>query len=208
MVDIEVDIGLGVEIDIGGGLEAEIGGGVEVEIGGGEEVVAEEVVGEEERIVLEIPEEEEEEIRFVQIDVKKREVEQCFHMYDLQGNGSIPNEKVATLMRALGANVNEDGLPAIYKEIDPENSGSFGVEIFLTFMESKVQAAPTKKELSDAFMLFDRNGDGVLDISDMVGCAAFLGITMTKDELKFMFDKADSNNDGIITFDDFCMLLG
>ena len=58
-----------------------------------------------------------------------------------------------------------------------------------------------------AFELFDRNSDGVLTIDDLQKCAEFLKVYIGKEDLKFMFEKADTDKDGKITFQDFCALL-
>jgi Ca2+-binding EF-hand superfamily protein len=85
--------------------------------------------------------------------------------------------------------------------------GEFNLENFTGFMKEKVSGVGSKDELKDAFDLFDRNGDGVLTIDDMVNCANFLKIQIPKEDLKFMFERADGDKDGIITFDNFFELL-
>ena len=111
-------------------------------------------------------------------------------------------------MRQLGCNAQESELPEIQANVDPENKGEFGLKNFVTFMNKKVMAVGTKEELKDAFDQFDRDNDTILTIDDMMNCAKFLDIKMPDDDQIWMFEHADLDKDGIITFDDFCVQFG
>ena len=77
---------------------------------------------------------------------KKREIEQCFFLYDREHTGKISNVKLLTLMRQLGTNAEEDELQDIYKIIDPQNTGEFSKEKFLSFMEQRMESVGTREE--------------------------------------------------------------
>ena len=139
---------------------------------------------------------------------KKREIEACFYLHDYEDTGKISNDQLNLLMRTLGVCPTTDELPGCIKKVDPEGSGSFDLENFMNCMKDMVSSAANKQELADAFDLFDRNGDGVLTMDDMTKCAEFLKISMTMEEIKFMFEKVDTDKDGKITLADFQQLLG
>jgi Ca2+-binding EF-hand superfamily protein len=138
---------------------------------------------------------------------KRREIQQCFLLYDYPQRGKIKNTDLIKLMRNLGTNASEDELQVIYKKIDPSGSGSFGIAEFEALMLERIQSAGSPEELKAAFELFDRNSDGVLTLDDLQKCADFLKVHIAKDDLQFMFEKADNDKDGKITFEDFCALL-
>lgn len=138
---------------------------------------------------------------------KRREIQQCFLLYDYPQKGKIANSNLIKLMRNLGTNASEDELRDIYKKVDPSGSGYFGIVEFEALMVERIQSAGTPEELKAAFELFDRDSDGVLTLRDLEKCADFLKVHIGKDDLQFMFDKADSDKDGKITFEDFCELL-
>jgi len=49
-------------------------------------------------------------------------------------------------MRQLGTNAEEDELQDIYKIIDPQNTGEFSKEKFLSFMEQRMESVGTREE--------------------------------------------------------------
>jgi len=73
---------------------------------------------------------------------------------------------------------------------------------------SKVTSVGSKDELQDAFDIFDRDGDGVLTVQDLVNASKFLKMPMEEEDLRFMFNQADPTQSGKITFDDFAFFFG
>lgn len=87
------------------------------------------------------------------------------------------------------------------------NSGFFKLDSFTNLMKERITSAGTEEELQAAFELFDRDSDGVLNLEDLRKTATFLNIHIGQDDIKMMFEKADIDKDGKITFEDFCNLL-
>lgn len=63
-----------------------------------------------------------------------------------------------------------------------------------------------RTEFRYAFSLFDANGDGTIDVRDLRGIMASLGIDMTQAELREMVRELDVDDKGSIDFDDFISL--
>jgi Ca2+-binding EF-hand superfamily protein len=63
-----------------------------------------------------------------------------------------------------------------------------------------------KAELKKIFATFDKNGDGFITKQELRESLKNLRILMTEKEVEEMVVKVDANGDGLIEFDEFCML--
>ena len=64
-----------------------------------------------------------------------------------------------------------------------------------------------KKEIDDAFKLFDKDGSGNIDFYELRDAMRALGLQLTKEEVKEMMLKIDSDNNGFIDQDEFRVLM-
>ena len=64
-----------------------------------------------------------------------------------------------------------------------------------------------KREIDDAFKLFDKDGSGNIDFYELRDAMRALGLQMTKDEVKQMMLKIDTDNNGFIDQDEFRILM-
>ncbi|PKU69759.1 calmodulin-like protein 7 [Dendrobium catenatum] len=58
-------------------------------------------------------------------------------------------------------------------------------------------------DLETVFATFDSDGDGFISKVELVESLKRLGLTATGDEVRSMMEKADTNNDGLIDFNEF-----
>ena len=64
-----------------------------------------------------------------------------------------------------------------------------------------------KKEIDDAFKLFDKDGSGNIDFYELRDAMRALGLQLTKEEVKEMMLKIDSDDNGFIDQDEFRVLM-
>ena len=64
-----------------------------------------------------------------------------------------------------------------------------------------------ESELGEIFGIFDRNGDGKMSLQELSGALSLLGIQPTEDELKVMFNQADTDGNGYIDRGEFMTLM-
>lgn len=70
----------------------------------------------------------------------------------------------------------------------------------------KERSAHDKAELKKIFATFDKNGDGFITKQELRESLKNIRILMTEKEVEEMVVKVDANGDGLIEFDEFCML--
>lgn len=57
------------------------------------------------------------------------------------------------------------------------------------------------------FSTFDKNGDGFITKQELIESLRNIKISMTEKEIDDIFVKFDSNGDGLLDFDEFCLLI-
>ncbi len=63
------------------------------------------------------------------------------------------------------------------------------------------------KEIDGAFKLFDKDGSGNIDFYELRDAMRALGLQMSKEEVKEMMLKIDTDNNGFIDQDEFRVLM-
>ena len=74
-------------------------------------------------------------------------------------------------------------------------------------MTARMSDKDTREDINKVFRLFDDDGTGCVTLKNLRRVARELGETMTDEELQEMVDRADSNGDGAVSFDDFYNIM-
>ncbi len=61
--------------------------------------------------------------------------------------------------------------------------------------------------LMDAFRVFDRDGNGVIDIDELRHMMVALGENLSEDEIRATLAEADADGDGVINFEEFRVIM-
>ena len=64
-----------------------------------------------------------------------------------------------------------------------------------------------KNSVREAFLLFDRNGDGVICFNDLQAAMNLINEQLTEEEIWEMLDLADTDGDMVISYDEFYDLM-
>lgn len=88
------------------------------------------------------------------------------------------------MMRSLGQSPTEAELQDMINEVDPEGTGSIDFPEFLSLMARKMKDTNVEDELREAFAVFDKNGDGFLNLKELRYCVTQMGERMTDNEFQ------------------------
>jgi Ca2+-binding EF-hand superfamily protein len=69
---------------------------------------------------------------------------------------------------------------------------------FLSVLNSKVQDEASDVEISQAFVVFDRDKTGFITSGDLYSVMEILGQKVNKEQLSAIFKEADLDGDGVI----------
>lgn len=80
-------------------------------------------------------------------------------------------------------------------------------EEFLKMATSKVSTKDSRADIQKVFNLYDWNKEGRITFDELKRVALDLGEEMTDEEVMSMFKKADIDDDGFVSFDDFYNIM-
>lgn len=133
------------------------------------------------------------------------EFEEAFLLFDREGNGTIPTKLLGTVLRSLGHTPANEEIDNYIVEFDPSETGVIDFPTFLTLMARRMreQFTDTEEELREAFRVFDRDGQGLINADELRRILTTLGDRMTHEEVDELMKECDIDKLGNIRYDDF-----
>jgi calmodulin len=116
--------------------------------------------------------------------IKTNMIKDAFKMFDQDGSRTIDLREFKKLVISLGIELDDKKITNLYKEIDIDGNGVIDLEEF-TNMMMKYQFgrdSAIELHLENCFSLYDKNGDGFIDVDDFKKAA---------DELEEIFSVED-----------------
>ena len=110
-------------------------------------------------------------------------------------------------MQSLGFEAKGSTMFHVITELDKDGSGAIDFDEFIGMMVSKLSDNESKAEIRSIFNIFDVDKTGHINIKNLKKIARDLGETVDDDELLDLIRKADSDNDGQVSFDDFYSVM-
>ena len=135
------------------------------------------------------------------------EIREAFSLFDTGGTGKIDLSELNLAIQSLGFDAKNQSIYDIILEVGKE-SGEIDFEEFLGMMTSKFSSERgSREEIQKIFNLFDDDQSGKITLKNMKRVATELGETMSEAELLEMIERADTNEDGEIGFEEFYALM-
>jgi calmodulin len=137
------------------------------------------------------------------------ELKVAFDLFDEDGGGSISIEELGSIFKSIGYNPSVEELRDMLndevrdEEEDEDNKNRVTFKEFLRLMSNKSKDDDTKKELIEAFRLLDRDGQGLINITELKEIMLENGESLSRDELELLLREADDDNDGYIEYEIF-----
>ena len=92
-------------------------------------------------------------------------------------------------------------------DLDEDGSGAIDFDEFLDMMTARMSDKDSREDIQKVFKLFDDDRSNTISIHNLRRVARELGETMDDSELQEMIERADSDNDGLVTFEDFYNIM-
>jgi len=135
------------------------------------------------------------------------EFREAFHIFDVDGNGTVTTEELGEVMESLGHHMSEAELQLMIDDVDKDHTGTMNFEEFLELMASRLNSQDTQEELKDAFKTFDIDGNGYIEADELVRVVTSMGERLSLEEAGAMLAEADANSDGKIDYEEFCTVM-
>ena len=94
----------------------------------------------------------------------------------------------------MGQNPTEDDLLQLLIDVDLDGNGSIDFPEFIEMMR-KQNKRDDREELKTAFRIFDKNGDGFIDLTELHRALMMPGSMVSKEEVAEFMEEADMVSD-------------
>merc|ERR1711970_116973 len=135
----------------------------------------------------------------------------CFDLFDTKKQEFLSADDLGEIMRAMGFRPTEEELKDLLAEIDEDGSGEieFGefYQLCATFLVEDPPLEEMKKELKDAFKLYDREGQGFITNDTLREIITELLAPLTDEEVEGILEELDEDGSGSMDFDEFCEMM-
>merc|ERR1711915_235684 len=135
----------------------------------------------------------------------------CFDLFDTKKQEFLSGDDLGEIMRAMGFRPTEEELADLLHEVDEDGSGEieFGefCRLCATFLVEDPPLEEMKRELKDAFKLYDKEGQGFITNETLRGLIGDLLAPLTDEELDGIIDELDEDGSGSMDFDEFCEMM-
>merc|ERR1712087_978283 len=135
----------------------------------------------------------------------------CFDLFDTKKQDYLSADELGEIMRAMGFRPTEEELVDLVNEIDEDGSGQIEFAEFCqlcaTFLVEDPDIETMKKELKDAFRIYDKEGQGFITTETLRGLIGELLAPLTDEELEGTIEELDEDGSGSMDFDEFCEMM-
>lgn len=135
------------------------------------------------------------------------EIKEAFDLFDTDGGGSIDPKELKAAMTSLGFEAKNQTIYQMISDLDADGSGTIEFPEFLNMMTARMSDKDSRDDIEKVFKLFDDEKLNHITIKNLRRVAKELGETMDDNELLEMIERADSDGDGIVTFEDFYNIM-
>jgi calcium-binding protein CML len=135
------------------------------------------------------------------------ELEQVFKKFDVNGDGKISSSELGSIMGSLGHPATEEELEKMIREVDADGDGYIDLKEFVELNTKGVDSDEALENLKDAFSVYDIDGNGVISAEELLKVMRSLGDECSLAECKKMISGVDRNGDGMISFDEFKVMM-
>merc|ERR1711862_720681 len=119
----------------------------------------------------------------------------CFDLFDTKKQDFLSADDLGEIMRAMGFRPTEEELKELLLEIDEDGSGAIEFAEFCqlcaTFLVEDPDMETMKRELKDAFRIYDKEGLGYITTETLRGLIGELLAPLTEEELEGIIAELD-----------------
>ncbi|KAJ2741996.1 hypothetical protein GGI20_004793 [Coemansia sp. BCRC 34301] len=136
---------------------------------------------------------------------QRAEYAEAFALFDKDNDGSITATELEAVLKSLGQNPSKAEVQDMVNELDTDGNGKIDFEEFIALMQR--HSPDESDELKEAFSVFDKDGDGFITEPELAEAMTKLGENIEPKEVKAMFNEADVNQDGAISYNEFVAMM-
>ena len=133
-------------------------------------------------------------------------VKELFDMFDADGGGTIDTDELTNAFVSLGITDTKEEVEALVREIDTDGSGEIEFSEFSQVIDTLLSQRDSIAEMQKAF-LYMADGKERITLNDLRQVSVDMGDERREQFLHEMFLMGDVDKDGVISFQDFRMVM-
>ena len=134
------------------------------------------------------------------------ELREAFNIFDKYSDGAIALDKLILLLKSLKQNPTQNEI----KEL-AETFGNLKINFnqFLIIMAKRIEKKniDEDKYFRSLFDVMDRNKNGKISIEEIKYLISHSNVDISEEDIKFLTKEADSDGDGLISYDEFLIFM-
>jgi len=137
-------------------------------------------------------------------------LKRAFDSFDSRKTGAIPTTIVAQIMKMMGHQISRAILDEVIEEVDVDKSGELEFNEFVLLAQkfmNEEDEEEMKKELKEAFRLYDKNGEGFIPTSVLRQILKELDDQLGDEDLDGIIEEVDADGSGTVDFDEFMEMM-
>ncbi|XP_048443944.1 putative calcium-binding protein CML19 isoform X1 [Pyrus x bretschneideri] len=132
--------------------------------------------------------------------------ERVFRYFDEDGDGKISPSELRRRLGLMGGELLQNEAEVAVEMLDSDGDGLLGLEDLVGLMEGGKEEEKLKG-LREAFEVYDVERCGFITPSSLKRMLSKLGESKSIDECKVMIQRFDLNGDGLISFEEFRIMM-
>ena len=131
------------------------------------------------------------------------EYKKIFNLHSKDQDGSVNTSELANIFKSINIDASDEEIKEIIGKLDLENKTEINYEEFLSIINQKDKDVDEEEEVLKAFKVFDKDGNGLININELKDIMLNIGNNWSEDELNEMLGEADIDMDGYINYEEF-----
>lgn len=140
-------------------------------------------------------------------ETQLHEFKEAFSQFDADRSGFIDAHELKNLCQWVGQDATEEEIQIMLDTADSDGSGKIDFWEFATLMAHKMGDANPDRTLLSAFSIFDGDGTGYIDASEIRHVMREMGEPVEDEDIDNVLKGMDSSGDGKIDYEEFATVV-
>ncbi|KAG7574257.1 EF-hand domain [Arabidopsis suecica] len=143
------------------------------------------------------------------LEDKNRDLEAVFAYMDANRDGRISAEELKKSFKTLGEQISDEEAEAAVKLSDIDGDGMLDFHEFAQLIKGNDEFTEEekKRKIMEAFRMYIADGEDCITPESLKMMLMKLGESRTTDDCKVMIQAFDNNADGVLSFDEFALMM-
>ena len=132
-----------------------------------------------------------------------------FRLFDDDGDGKHSPSELQRCVETIGEELLMEEAEELVASIDSDGDGLLGLEELVGWMEREIRGDEERKmeELREAFRMYEMEGSECITPKSLKRMLSRLGESRSVEECCLMIRQFDVNGDGVLSFDEFKLMM-